>query len=64
MASHVPGGVGVIEAVVLEMVPYEDKAILLGTLLAFRAIYYLLPLAVAICHAHHRATAKRVEAAL
>jgi len=47
VASHVPGGLGVIEAVVLEMVPY-DKAELMGTLVAFRAIYYLLPLAVAI----------------
>src|SRR5205823_3527815 len=46
-ASHVPGGLGVIEAVVLEMVPF-DKAELMGTLVAFRAIYYLLPLAVAI----------------
>jgi phosphatidylglycerol lysyltransferase len=48
VASHVPGGLGVIEAVVLEMVK-ADKASLMGTLVAFRAIYYLLPLAVAIC---------------
>jgi phosphatidylglycerol lysyltransferase len=48
VASHVPGGVGVIEAIVLELVPSGDKGLLLGTLLAFRAIYYLLPLAVAV----------------
>src|SRR5207237_6379478 len=47
--SHVPGGVGVIEAVVLELVPHDDPAVLMGTLLTFRAIYYLLPLTVAVC---------------
>src|SRR5438105_1177966 len=47
VASHVPGGLGVIEAVVLGMVR-ADKPALMGTLIAFRAIYYLLPLAVAI----------------
>src|SRR4029450_11001179 len=49
VGSHVPGGVGVIEVVVMELVPHGDPAALLGTLLAFRAIYYLLPLAVAVC---------------
>jgi uncharacterized membrane protein YbhN (UPF0104 family) len=48
IASHVPGGVGVIELVVIELVPNEDPTALLGTLLAFRAIFYLLPLAVAV----------------
>jgi phosphatidylglycerol lysyltransferase len=48
VASHVPGGVGVIEVVVMELVPHDDPATLLGTLLAFRAIYYLLPLSVAV----------------
>src|SRR6185369_4087442 len=42
------GGLGVIEVVVMEMVPHDDPAMLLGTLLAFRGIYYLLPLAVAV----------------
>lgn len=48
VGSHVPGGLGVIEATVLELVGFEDKAMLLGRLLAFRAIFYLLPLAVAV----------------
>jgi uncharacterized membrane protein YbhN (UPF0104 family) len=48
IASHVPGGVGVIELIVLELVPGEDPARLLGTLLAFRAIYYLMPLSIAV----------------
>ena len=49
VASHVPGGVGVIEIVVMELVPHDDPTMLLGTLLTFRAIYYLLPLAVSVC---------------
>jgi uncharacterized membrane protein YbhN (UPF0104 family) len=47
IASHVPGGVGVIEAVVVQLMPDADKAQLIGTLLVFRAVYYLLPLATA-----------------
>lgn len=43
LISHVPGGLGVFEAVVLATVP-GDKAQLLAALLAYRAIYYLLPL--------------------
>lgn len=43
LISHVPGGLGVFEAVVIAMVP-GDKAQLLAALLAYRIIYYLLPL--------------------
>lgn len=46
LISHVPGGLGVFEAVVIATVP-GDKAQLLAALLAYRAIYYLLPLLVA-----------------
>lgn len=42
--SHVPGGVGVFEAVVLLTVPNVPPEALLGSLLAYRAIYYLVPL--------------------
>jgi uncharacterized membrane protein YbhN (UPF0104 family) len=54
IVSHVPGGVGVIEAVVLELVPNVDSAQLIGTLIVFRVIYYLLPLmfAAALLGAH------------
>jgi len=39
--SHVPGGLGVIEAVVTYLLP---QANILGAVLLFRAVYYLLPL--------------------
>jgi hypothetical protein len=41
IASHVPGGLGVIEGVVLYLLP---QAHILGAVLLFRAVYYLLPL--------------------
>ena len=46
--THVPGGLGVLEAVFLALLSHrlpQDR--LLGALLAYRAIYYLLPLAIA-----------------
>jgi len=46
LISHVPGGLGVFEAVVIATVP-GDKAQLLAALLAYRIIYYLLPLLLA-----------------
>jgi hypothetical protein len=38
--SHVPGGLGVIEAVILSLVPGAN---VIGALVAFRAIYFLVP---------------------
>jgi uncharacterized membrane protein YbhN (UPF0104 family) len=38
--SHVPGGLGVIEAVMLALVPGAN---VVGALVAFRAVYYLIP---------------------
>ncbi len=47
--SHIPGGLGVFEAiVVLLLKPYLPAASIIGSLLAYRAIYYLLPLVVAL----------------
>ena len=47
--SHVPGGLGVFEAiVVLLLKPYVPAASIVGSLLAYRAIYYLFPLVVAL----------------
>ncbi|ANW05508.1 hypothetical protein LMTR13_12535 [Bradyrhizobium icense] len=43
LITHVPGGLGVIETVVLYLLP---DANVIGGLLAFRAIYFLLPLAI------------------
>jgi phosphatidylglycerol lysyltransferase len=42
--SHVPGGVGVFEAVMLFALPAVPADALLGSLLAYRAVYYLVPL--------------------
>lgn len=46
LVSHVPGGLGVFEAVVLAVVP-SDRADLFAALIAYRVIYYLLPLFIA-----------------
>ncbi len=43
LVSHVPGGLGVIETVVLYLLPGAN---VIGGLLAFRAIYFLVPLAI------------------
>ena len=43
--SQVPGGIGVFETVFLIALPDSvDKANIFGALLAFRIIYYVLPL--------------------
>ncbi len=43
LVSHVPGGLGVIETVVLYLLPGAN---VIGALIAFRAVYFLLPLAI------------------
>jgi phosphatidylglycerol lysyltransferase len=49
MASHVPGGVGVFEGLmVLLLEPYLPAAQLLPALVVYRAVYYLLPLTIAL----------------
>ena len=48
LISHVPGGLSVFEWVVMAMLrPFLPADALLAALVAYRAIYYLLPLAVA-----------------
>lgn len=48
VVSNVPGGLGVFESVILLLLSPQVPAIkVLGTLLAFRGVYYLLPLGVA-----------------
>jgi phosphatidylglycerol lysyltransferase len=47
VVTHVPGGLGIFEAVVLAVVPI-DRATLFAALIAYRVIYYLAPLAVAV----------------
>lgn len=49
LVSHVPGGLGVFEtAMLMALKPAIPGHALLGSLLAFRVIYYLAPLAVAL----------------
>ncbi len=43
IASHVPGGLGVFEAVMLALVPGAN---VVGALVAFRAVYFLIPFAL------------------
>ena len=71
MASHVPGGVGVFEGLmVLLLKPYLTSGQLLPALVVFRGVYYLMPLSVALIalvldDAHQRrGQAARVGAAL
>jgi hypothetical protein len=46
--SHVPAGIGVLEAVFVALLGDRvPKETLIATLLAYRAVYYLLPLAIA-----------------
>lgn len=48
MVSHVPGGIGVFESLlVLLLKPYLTAAMLLPSLVVFRAVYFLLPFFVA-----------------
>lgn len=44
IVSHVPAGVGVFEAVILLTLPGIPTDALLGSLLAYRVVYYLVPL--------------------
>lgn len=46
--SHVPGGIGVFETVILLTLHGASVDALLGSLLAFRAVYYLVPLLVGV----------------
>jgi len=59
-ASNVPGGIGVFESVILVGLPEIPPAALLGSILLFRCIYYLSPLAVAsILLVYNEASAQR-----
>jgi uncharacterized membrane protein YbhN (UPF0104 family) len=45
IVSHVPGGLGVLEAVVVLMIP---EASVVGALIVFRAIYFLVPFTLGV----------------
>lgn len=64
--THIPAGLGVIEAVFIALlssrIPPNE---LLAALLAYRAIFYLVPLGIAFAgYLHLEATARRAKAAL
>ncbi len=44
VVSNVPGAVGVFESAMLLLLPDIPAATLLGSILAYRLIYYLIPL--------------------
>lgn len=46
--SHVPGGLGVFELVIVVMLPDVPKAASMAALVGFRCLYFLLPLALAL----------------
>ncbi len=70
IASHVPGGVGVFESVMVILLgPFVPSGAVLPALIVYRAVYYLLPLLVALLILladelrHRRAQTARVTAA-
>ncbi|MGC4252742.1 MAG: bifunctional lysylphosphatidylglycerol flippase/synthetase MprF [Sphingobium sp.] len=48
LVSHVPGGLGIFEAVIVATLPDVDRPSLLAALIAYRIIYYLLPLLLGV----------------
>ena len=48
IASHAPGGIGVLEAAMIKVVATPPEAALLASLLLFRIIYYLGPFILAL----------------
>lgn len=44
--SHVPGGVGIMELVVIVLLDPKEPHAVLGAMLVYRVIYYLLPLVI------------------
>lgn len=46
--THVPGGVGVLELIILTFAAGQAKQDVLAALVAFRVIYYLIPLGLAL----------------
>jgi phosphatidylglycerol lysyltransferase len=47
VVSNIPGGIGVFESVMMVGLRHTDNAAILGGIIAYRAIYFLVPLIVA-----------------
>ncbi len=45
--SHVPGGYGVLDYLILELLPKEQEPMVLAAIIVFRVIYYWVPLLIA-----------------
>jgi phosphatidylglycerol lysyltransferase len=58
VVTHVPGGIGVFEAVVLAVLP-GSRVAAFAALVAYRLIYYLLPLAVSLAMLAWRELSRR-----
>lgn len=48
LISHVPGGIGIFEGVMVATLPNVDQPVLIAALIAYRILYYLAPLFVAV----------------
>lgn len=59
--AHVPGGIGVLEAVVLALLPALNAAHLTASLLAFRLVLFLVPLVISLIILLLNEVAARVE---
>ena len=46
--SHVPGGLGVFEVVMISALPTVDRTQMLAVLLVFRLLYYIAPFLIAL----------------
>ena len=62
-ASGVPGGLGVVEGAFVALLPGVPPAALVGALLAWRVLYFLVPLALALVTLGAQALAGRARAA-
>ena len=61
-ASGVPGGLGVVEGAFVALLPGVAPAALVGALLAWRVLYFLAPLALAVLMLGTQAVAGRLRA--
>ncbi len=62
VASHLPGGVGAFEAVVLIALAHLPREQVLGALLLFRLIYYIAPFVIALAMLGLYEVGKRLKA--
>jgi len=65
LVSNIPGGVGVFETVLLLLLsPHVGRGSLIGAMLVYRAVYYLLPLTLAVLAIGTYETFQKKEAVL